>query len=608
MLNHAPPESRKPLSLFAAVRGKIWVIVTLSLVGAVASVVPFIGMIELARALWPALAGLPVDPARAWGAILLIVGALVLSFASAGASGLVSHLADNDLQLDLRGRIVRHLRTQPLGWFDGRSTGAIKKAVDNDVNAIHQLIAHAIQDVITAVTVPVITLAYLFIVEWRMALFALVPIMLTAFVFAMMNRGADEQRVQYELAVERLSAATIEYVHGIAVVKSFGLAGRSHQRFTDESQQYATRYGGWMRDSAFWAALVELLTSPVVSLLLIAVPGVLLAAAGEITPLDVLPALLLGVGLTAPLMQLGFSTQFLRAAFQARDSLSEFFASPPMPQPEHPATPAGTGAAFDQVRFSYDGERDVLRDITASCLPGTVTALVGPSGSGKSTLARLVPRFYDVTGGAVRIGEADVRELGADGLYGAVGFVFQDAYLLRTTIRDNIRLTRPEATPEQVAAAARAAQIHDRVLELPRGYDSVIGEDAHLSGGEAQRLTIARALLTDAPILVLDEATAFADPDSEAAIQTALSELARERTLLVIAHRLHTITGADQILVLDAGVIVERGTHAELTAAGGVYAGMWQSYQRARGAIQAPVEGHTFTPSQTTPSQTGPLA
>jgi ATP-binding cassette subfamily B protein len=241
--------------------------------------------------------------------------------------------------------------------------------------------------------------------------------------------------------------------------------------------------------------------------------------------------------------------------------------------------PQGHDVAFAGVGFGYDPDHRVLHDIAAALAPGTVTALVGASGSGKSTLAKLVPRFYDVDEGTVAIGGADVTRVSAADLYREVGFVFQDVQLLRASLRDNIRLTRPGATDAEVTNAAQAAQIHDRILRFGRGYDSVVGEDANLSGGEAQRVTIARALLADAPVLVLDEATAFADPDSEAAIQRALSTLAADRTVLVIAHRLHTITGADQILVLDGGRIVERGTHAELVAANGPFARMWADYQ-----------------------------
>ncbi|HJT96541.1 MAG TPA: ATP-binding cassette domain-containing protein, partial [Mycobacterium sp.] len=220
----------------------------------------------------------------------------------------------------------------------------------------------------------------------------------------------------------------------------------------------------------------------------------------------------------------------------------------------------------------------VLHDVSLTLAPGTITALVGPSGSGKSTMATLVPRFHDVAGGAVRVGGADVREMDPAVLYRHVGFVLQDVQLLGISVADNIRLGRPDATTEEVHAAAEAANIHERILELPKGYDSVVGDDAHFSGGEAQRVSIARALLADTPILVLDEATAFADPDSEAQIQAALSRLITGRTVLVIAHRLGSIVGAHNIVVLSQGRIIEQGRHDELLERGGHYAQMWQSY------------------------------
>ncbi|MGC4152964.1 MAG: ABC transporter ATP-binding protein [Propionicimonas sp.] len=566
-------------SFFAPVRGSLAGIVGLAVLGAASGVVPFIAIVELARTLLPAIEGAPVDAGRVWGIVAVATVALFVSFGAAFASGAVGHFADAELQRSLRHRIVRHLQRLPLGWFDRRSSGSVRKLVENDVVALHQLVAHSIQDVLTAITVPVICLVYLFVVEWRMALAALVPLVLVLLAYPFMMRGAGEKYRQYDAATQALSGATVEFVQGIAVVKRFGQVGRSHRRYREATKEYVRFVGEWTRETAIVFTIVELIASPIVVLAWLLTAAVWLVANGGASPIDVLPGLLLGLGLTAPLMKLGASGQFLRNATKAQQSLAAFFALPPVPSPARPETPRGRHLAVADASFSYDGEHRVLEEISAACAPGTVTALVGASGSGKSTLAKLVPRFYDVDAGVVEIGGADVRQVAAGELYRQVGFVFQDVQLLRASLRDNIRLTRPDATDAEVEAAARAAQIHGRILRFERGYDAVIGEDANLSGGEAQRVTIARALLADAPILVLDEATAFADPDSEAAIQRALSTLAADRTVLVIAHRLHTIVGADQILVLDGGRIVERGTHAELVAAAGGFAEMWADYQ-----------------------------
>lgn len=566
-------------SFFAPVRGSLAAIISLSLIGAISSVVPFIAIVELARTMLPALDGAPIDAARVWSIVLVAAIALVLSFVAAFASGLVSHFADAELQHSLRGRIIAHLQRLPLGWFDGRASGTVRKLVENDVVALHQLVAHAIHDVITAITVPLISLAYLFYVDWRFALAALVPLVLAVVCYSGVMRGSMQKYEQYTRSTARLSEATVEFVQGIAVVKRFGQIGRSHKRYRDEQKSYVRFIGEWTQESAAMFAVVEIVTSPLVVLAYLLAVGLWLVGTGTAEPIDVLPGLLLGLGLTAPLMKLGSTGEFLRNATKAQESLADFFRISPISAATHPQRPDGSDLAFEHLSFGYDEAHTVLRDIVAECRPGTVTALVGASGSGKSTLAKLVPRFYDVLDGKVAIGGADVRQVPTNELYREVGFVFQDVQLLRASLRENIRLTRPNASDREVERAAKAAQIHERILKLNRGYDSVVGEDANLSGGEAQRVTIARALLADAPILVLDEATAFADPDSEAAIQRALRALTADRTVLVIAHRLHTIVGVDQILVLDHGEIVERGSHTDLVAAGGRFADMWHRYQ-----------------------------
>lgn len=565
-------------AFLAPVRGSLAGIVTLSAVGAVSGVVPFIAIVELARVLLSAPDG-RIDGGRVWPIVIIAVVALFVSFGAAFLSGLVSHFADAELQLSLRRRIVRHLQRLPLGWFDRRSSGTVRKLVENDVVALHQLVAHAIHEVVTAIAVPVVSLVYLFLVQWQLALAALVPLVLTALLYPLLMRGGAEKYRQYDESTAALSGATVEFVHGIAVVKRFGQVGRSHRRYRDETARYVRFVAEWTRETAAMFTVIEIITSPVVVLIWLLAAGSWLVATGAAAPIDMLPGLLLGLGLTTPLMRLGSSAQFLRGAVKAQQSLSDFLSLPVVARADEPQSPADHDIRFDALSFGYDDSHRVLHEIVAACEPGTVTALVGASGSGKSTLAKLVPRFYDAQEGTVAIGGVDVRRVDSSELYRTAGFVFQDVQLLRASLRENIRLTRPDATDRDVEAAARAAQIHDRILRFERGYDAVVGEDANLSGGEAQRVTIARALLTDAPVLVLDEATAFADPDSEAAIQQALSALAADRTVLVIAHRLHTIVGADQILVLDEGRIVERGDHAGLVAAGGPFSRMWADYQ-----------------------------
>ena len=566
-------------SFIAPVKGSLTAIVGLSMLGAASSVVPFIAIVELARALLPALSGETIDTGRVQVIVIVAVVALLVSFAAAFASGMVSHLADAELQLSLRRRIISHLQRLPLGWFDRRSSGAVRKLVQNDVTALHQLVAHTIQDAITAITVPVISLVYLFWVQWQLALAALVPLAVAAALYTMMMRGGDEKYQQYDHATAQLSGATVEFVHGIAVVKRFGQVGRSHRRYRETMKDYVSFVGQWTRETAVQFTTIEVITSPVVVLAYLVAVGLWLVQSGAAEPIGVLPGLLLGLGLTAPLMKFGASAQLIRDASKAQESLGAFFALPTISEASAPQPLTGQGVQLEQVGFSYDGEHQVLADIAATCVPGTVTALVGASGSGKSTLAKLIPRFYDVTAGRVVVAGADVRDAAATDLYREVGFVFQDLHLLRVSLRDNIRLTRPDASDGEVERAARAAQIHDRIMRFERGYDAVVGQDANLSGGEAQRVTIARALLADPPILVLDEATAFADPDSEAAIQRALTTLTAGRTVLVIAHRLHTITGVDQILVMAGGRIVERGRHSELVARGGRYGQMWAEYE-----------------------------
>ncbi|GIH23373.1 ABC transporter [Acrocarpospora phusangensis] len=551
--------------LLAPVRARLWVAGGLQVVASVAGLVPYVMVAELAGELLG-----EADPGRIWTIVGVAVAGLLVRTLAAGTAVTVTHLADVGLQLRLRRRIVAKLGAVPLGWFTARGSGEVKKAVQDDVHSLHHLVGHAVLDLTSAAVAPLASVAYLFWVDWRMALatVATLPVYLTA--YTLMMRGYQARLGEMNEATERINSTAVEFVNGIAVVKTFGQSRRAHERFARAADDFSDRFRSWVAPMIRIEAAVQSTIMPVTVLLVVLTTGTALVSAGSLDPVDVLPFTLLGLGLGQPLLTLGFGMGALQEAREAAARVSGVLAAPELPAARETAAPDGHLVEFDRVSFSYDGARDVLSDISLTLRPGTVTALVGPSGSGKSTLARLLPRYWDPTAGAVRIGGADVRDLPPGEL---VATVFQDVRLLRMSIRDNIALGRPGATDAEIHAAAGAAQIHERILASPGGYAAEAGG---LSGGEAQRVSIARALLAGRPVLVLDEATAFADPESEAAIQDALSTLAEGRTVLVVAHRLDTVVDADQIVVLDRGRVAQRGTHAELMAETGMYRRLWE--------------------------------
>lgn len=562
--------------ILAPISGRLTVASLIVLVASVCAVAPFVLIVEASRLL------LDGDPGAARRTALIAIAVLGVRGLLYSGSLLWTHFLDNRNQLTLRTMLAAKLTRVPLGWFTDRSSADVKKLLQDDVDAMHVMVAHARLEFVAAMAVPGISLIYLFWVDWRLAIVLLLPLLAYSVALAkMMGSGYSEKMREYYAWERRGEAATVEFVDGIQVVRTFGQIGRAHKRFQESVDGFAAYFRAWTAPMTRIEAGAGVLLNPVFLMSVVLVAGLLLIGAG-MPPLDLLPFLLLGPGLGATVLTVGFATQSLRQANAAAVRLRDLDTTAEL---DHLPTEQVDGepgrVRFEDVHFAYRSDRDVLRGVTVELAPGTITALVGPSGSGKSTLARLLPRFFDVTRGRITIGGRDIRSIPAAELYRLVGFVFQDVRLLRDTVRANLTIADPDADDAAIERAARAAQIHERILELPRGYDSVIGEDAVLSGGEAQRLSIARALLADTPILVLDEATAFADPESEAAIQDALAHLVADRTVLVIAHRLHTITDVDRLVVLDEGRVIQEGTHRELVDVDGVYRRLWDANEAA---------------------------
>ncbi|MBL1075261.1 ABC transporter ATP-binding protein [Nocardia sp. 2] len=579
-------ESLARKEILAPVSGTLTLASLIVAVASICAVVPFLLIVEACRE----LLATTVDTDRVWRLLLIAVVLLVVRAVLQAVALTWSHLVDAGFQLTLRRLLADKLTRVPLGWFGERTSSEVKKYLHDDVEALHYLVAHARLDFVGSVTIPLVTLVYLFTVDWRLTLVLLLPLVIYVLCMKkMLDEPGRERIATYNAAEQRTREATVEFVDGIQVVRAFGRAGKAHSVFQDAVDHQTDSLRRMKLPTMSVQSLSDAVVSPVFVMLLVVLAGLAGVGANWIDPLDVLPFLLVGLGLGSSLLGLGYGAQALRTAgdaalrlhgLQATAELASGAPDSEVAVPAADAVPAGL-VRFEGVDFGYRADHLVLRGVDLELAPGTLTALVGPSGSGKSTLAKLLPRFYDVASGRISIGGRDIRDFSSEELYRTVGFVFQDVRLIRGSIRDNLLLARADADDAALERAARAAQIHDRILALPRGYDSEIGVDATLSGGEAQRLSIARTLLADTPVLVLDEATAFADPESEAAVQDALAALVAGRTVLVIAHRLHTITGVDRILVLENGVLVEQGDHETLRAAGGLYRRLWDINEAA---------------------------
>ncbi|WP_017589356.1 ABC transporter ATP-binding protein [Nocardiopsis ganjiahuensis] len=573
-----PPPQARPRGLLRPYLGGFAGLIVLQVIGAVAGLVPLLAVAELGRVL---LAPGPVDPGHVrWIVLAGVVGLLVrLLFTS--ASSTVGHILDDRIQLSLRRELAAHLGRMPIGRLARRRTGELAKAVGEDVSAVHPFVAHTPGELVSAFVVPAVALVYLFTVDWRLTLVTLVPVFLAlAHVPLLMTPTRRREEEEYNTAMGRISNSVVEFVQGITVVKAFGGGERAHHRFVSATDAFTRVFQRMVHGLAPIGAGMQLAVSPPFVMLTVLVGGTVLITTGGLVPADLLPFLLLGVGLTAPVAALSHGFDDLVAARSAVGRIRDVLAEPPLPEPAHPLPPRGHRVELRGVRFGYEPDHEVLRGVDLVLEPGTVTAVVGPSGSGKSTLVRLLPRFFDPTHGSITLGGVDLRRTTGHDLYRKVSFVFQETRPLRASVAENIALAVPAtgsaAASDAVVRAARAVGLHDRILELPRGYDTVLGDEAALSGGEAQRLSIARALMADTPVLVLDEATAFADPLTEQALRRALAELRGDRTILLIAHRWETVADADTAVMLQDGAVVEHGPPADLLTRDGAFAAFWR--------------------------------
>ncbi|MFC5835232.1 ABC transporter ATP-binding protein [Nonomuraea insulae] len=580
-----PPDAEGP-SLAGLLRPHLpsfAVVAILQVIGAVAGLAPLLAVVELGRTL---LSPGPIDHGHVWFVVVAGAAGLFVRLLFTAASSGIGHIVDGQVQLAFRRRLAERLGRVPIGWFSRRRTGELAKVVGEDVSAVHPFIAHTPGELVSAFVVPLVSLIYLFSVDWRLTLITLIPVVLAvALVPLMMAPARLREQKEFDAAMGGIASSVVEFVQGIAVVKAFGGGERAHRRFLAAVDEFIGSFFLMVRGLSGIAAGMQVALSPPFVLLVVLIGGAALITTGGMAPADLLPFLLLGLGLTAPVAALGHGFDDMQGARRAVGRIRDVLAVRSLPEPARPVAPRGHRVELRGVRFGYDADHEVLRGIDLVLEPGTVTAVVGPSGSGKSTLVQLLPRFFDPAHGSVVLGGVDLREIGSRELYRMVSFVFQDVRLLRASVADNIALAVPQAAREDVVRAARLAGVHGRIVELPRGYESVIGEDTGLSGGEAQRISLARALLAATPVLVLDEATAFADPQTEQAVRRALATLEGDRTILVIAHRLETVADADTVVMLENGSIVERGKPAELLAQDGKFAAFWRSHRSATAGL-----------------------
>lgn len=561
--------------------------IILSVLATVASFVPYLAINFVIREIvnvYPDFSALNVNATLGYGALAL--GGVLANVLLYTASVALSHIAAYGTLYETKISFVSHITKLPLGYHLNTGSGKLRKIMDDNIESLEGFIAHDLPNMVSAFVSPVVMLVLLFAVDWRFGLATLAGIIVAFVLYGITSGGNTTQQLMtdYQASLENMSNASVEYIRGISVVKAFRQTAFSFKRLYDSIKNYTATVIPYSLSQELMTAT---LTAALNAIYLFLIPvGILVGshtqdyqsfAATLIFYLIFVPAV------AAILMKVIYAMVNTMQISGSVARLDQIMAEPEMKEGTHAEKPENYDIVFENVTFSYteDGP-SALKDISFTAKQGEVTAIVGPSGGGKSTIANLIPRFYDVEQGAIKIGGIDIRDMKSAALMETVSFVFQDNFLFKQSIIDNIRMGRPDATEDEVIAAAKAARCDDFISQLPNGYQTIFGkEGVKLSGGQIQRIAIARAIVKNAPVLVLDEATSFSDPENEHLIQQALNELIRGKTVIMIAHRLSTIRNANQILVVAGGEVVQTGTHEDLVQQPGKYQTLWENYTQA---------------------------
>ncbi len=515
-----------------------------------------------------------------WMAVIFAVTAILIYIAAL----ICSHLAAFRVQANMRKKAMHHIVTLPMGFMSGSGSGKVRKIVYESSAATETYLAHQLPDKANALATPVGLIVLLLVFDWRLGLLSLLPVAAAFLIMSVMTgKRMAKKMEEYNNALGQMAGEAVEYVRGISVVKTFGQSVFSFRRFKEAIDNYEKWVIAYTKDLRFPMMCYTTLVNGIFAVLIAAA---LVMTSGGVTNeflLNLMYYIIITPTITLTLTKIMYASENKLIVADAMSRIDCLMEMEPLPETNHPKHPKDNSVELSGVSFRYkDAKRNALENISLTIKPGEHVAFVGPSGGGKTTLASIVARFWDVSAGSVKIGGINVKDIAKEELMDTVSFVFQDSKLLKTSILENVRMAKPDASREEILKALHDAQCDDILEKLPQGVDTVVGaKGVYLSGGEQQRISIARVMLKNASILILDEATAFADPDNEAKVQAAFNVLAKGKTVLMIAHRLSTVTGADRIVVVRDGKIEDTGTHDQLKDKDGLYAQMWRQYNQA---------------------------